>query len=99
MKKIVAVLALALCASAVSAQVVVYDYLRIMEIPGMIIVVSSNAETRLVPVEKEKPIHGYDIHEKEWKAMFALVQEYESIGWELVEVTSNEWWVMRKPKQ
>lgn len=99
MKKFIAMMALIMLGYTALAQGAVHDYLQIVQLEDEIVVVSTNAEIRLVPFERDKPVNGVMIRERGRKALFAVIQEYESQGWVLVEVKSDEWWIMRKPKQ
>ncbi len=103
MRKIIALLALAMVAYTASAQIDVHDYLWISTI-GPSIYITSTVEEELVmvpPKEERREITSMQ------KASMKVVQEYEARGWVLYsfdtyqhdsETTARSIWIMRKPK-
>jgi len=104
MKRFIVLLVLSAAAYAVSAQVVVHDYLWISTDGGTIFITSTVGEEQVIVPPKEERRERTSM----LKASMKVVQQYEANGWELFsfdtyqreqEVTARMIWVMRKPKQ
>jgi len=101
MRNAFAVLVILLATVEAMAQNVVHDYLYIKGYDLKFVSVTSTAfEKRLVPLPKGKL---KDVPDRTTDTILSLVQEYEALGWELVEIKQERIspsgvYIMRKPK-